>query len=218
MNPVQRAAAALFAGVLTLSVGIAANAQQQQAQQGGRGRGRGMQVTLPEAWAARLKLNADQTAKIKAAEDAYRQTLQGAQTLQGQDRRTATMKAGEDYKAAVNTTLNDDQKKQLEAMRAEAAEYRGLGFIASQLVGMELTAEQKTKVKELSTKYQAEGDKLREEARASMDRQAAGQKMREMNMKAFEEVKAVLTPEQQKNLRQPGPRRPNTTTTNNANA
>ncbi len=215
MNSMRRAATALFAACLTLSVAVAGHAQQQQQQ--GRGRGRGAQVTLPASWAARLKLNADQSAKVKAADDAYRQTLMGAQTLQGQDRRAAMMKAGEDYRTAIAGTLTDDQKKQLEAMRAEAMEYRGLGFLASQLVGIELTAEQKTKVKELSVKYQAEGEKLREEARASMDRQAAGQKMREMNMKAFEEVKAVLTPEQQKNLRQPGPRRPNTTTnTNNA--
>jgi Spy/CpxP family protein refolding chaperone len=215
MNAFKRTAAALCAGVLTLSLGVVANAQQQQQQ--GRGRGRGMQVTLPEAWATRLKLNADQTAKLKAAGESYTQAMQGARTLEAQDRRAASMKAGEDYRAAVAGTLNDEQKKQLEAMRAEATEYRGLGFLAPQLVGLELTAEQKTKVKELAVKYQAESEKIREEARASMDRQAAGQKQREMSMKAFEEVKAVLTPEQQKSLRQPGPRRPNpNATTNNA--
>ena len=45
-------------------ISIAAFAQQAQQP---RQRGRGMMVTLPESWSARLKLNADQTAKIKAA-------------------------------------------------------------------------------------------------------------------------------------------------------
>jgi hypothetical protein len=214
MNVATRIAAAISVCALALSLGVSASAQQQQAQQG-RGR-RGQMVTLPESWATRLKLNADQTAKIKAAGDSFQQASQGARTLQDQDRRAAIQKAGEDYKTAVNGTLNDEQKKQLEAMRAEAMEYRGIGGLASQIVGMELTAEQKTKVKEIAAKYQAEGTKLREEARATMDRQAAAQKMRDMNAKLFEEVKAALTPEQQKNLRQPGPRRPNAT--NNAAA
>lgn len=213
MNSLKRTAAALCAGVLILSLGVVANAQQQQ---GGRGR-RGQQVTLPEAWALRLKLNADQSAKLKAAGESYQAAAQGARTLQDADRRAAMQKAGEDYKAAVAGALNDEQKKQLEAMRAEAMEYRGLGGLATQLVAMDLTAEQKTKVKDIGAKYQAEGTKLREEARASMaDRQVTGQKMREMNAKLFEEVKAVLTPEQQKNLRQPGPRRPNANNAANA--
>ena len=213
MNVSQRITAALSACALALSLGVAANAQQQQGQ--GRGR-RGQMVTLPEAWALRLKLNADQTAKLKTAGESYQQAAQGARTLQEQDRRAAMQKAGEDYRTAVAGVLNDEQKKQLEAMRAEMAEYRGLGGLSAQLVGMELSADQKTKVKELAAKYQAEGEKIREEARATMDRQAAAQKTRDLNMKAFEEVKAVLTPEQQKNLRQPGPRRPNAT--NNAAA
>jgi Spy/CpxP family protein refolding chaperone len=74
-------------------------------------------------------------------------------------------------------------------------------------VGLNLTDDQKTKVKAIGTKYQPELMKLRQEQRTATDRRAVQQQITALNQKIMEEVKAVLTPEQIKQLPPPGRRR-----------
>ncbi len=199
----NRMLVAIAAGVLSLGLCTGAQAQQQQ-----RPRNRGQQIAIPAPWLERLNLDEAQKAKVKAATEALMAEQQKIQTLAQEERRQAFMTARTNYETAIKGTLNADQSKKLEAMRAEAMQYMALGPIGNQLVGLNLTDEQKAKVKEIGAKYQPEMEKLRAEMQNTQDRQALQMKQRELSMKVFEDIKAVLTPEQQKNF-MPIRRRPN---------
>jgi Spy/CpxP family protein refolding chaperone len=202
MQKPQRIVATVLAGALALSLSVAAFAQQ-----GGR---RGGFNGVPQAFLTKLNLNADQQTKMKAAGDALKADMEKVNALTTPDeKKQARMKAIADYKATVDSTLTPDQQKQLQGMMEEAKEYQGLGGLGNQLVGLNLTAEQKTKVKEIAAKYQPEMQKLRDEQKAATDKTAGRQQMRELGMKIFEEVKAVLTPDQQKQFMPPGRRNQN---------
>ncbi len=198
MRIAQRIGAILIAGALSLSLAGAAVAQ------GGRG---ARAQTIPQTWLNRLNLNDEQKAKVKTATDAYRAELQTASSLTGQERRQASRKARETYESAVNGTLNAEQSKQLNAFKEEAKQYEGMGQAANAMVGLNLTDEQKTKVKAIGAKYQPELMKLRQEQRSATDRQAIQQQITAANQKMMEEIKAVLTPDQIKQLPPPGRRR-----------
>jgi Spy/CpxP family protein refolding chaperone len=64
--------------------------------------------------------------------------------------------------------------------------------------GITLTADQQTKIDEISKKYQDQMQALRAEGQNGGDRQALMGKRRELMTKQSDEVKAVLTDEQKK--------------------
>src|SRR4051812_36449242 len=107
MRTSQRITSGLIVGVVALTLSFSASAQQ-----GGRGRGGG---PVPQRLLAKLNLNADQEAKIKAANDALMAEMEKIKTLSTpQEKRQATTKARADYKTAVEAVLNADQQKQLQ--------------------------------------------------------------------------------------------------------
>jgi Spy/CpxP family protein refolding chaperone len=194
MNISRRISAALLAGALSLSLAGAAFAQA------GRGGGSRLQ-TVPAAIVTRLNLNDEQKAKFQAAADAYKTENTAAQALSTpKEKRAASKAAREKYDAAVRAALNADQTKQLDAFLAEAKEYQALGTMGSQMVGLNLTAEQKTKIQEIGTKYQPELKKLRDSQKDATDKQAVMAQIREQQGKMMAEVREVLTPEQRKQL------------------
>ncbi len=192
----------LSAGVLALSLSTAALAQG--------GRGRGPMGPVPAPLLAKLNLNDEQKAKVKAAGDVLAAELEKARALQTpEERRPAGMKAMMDYRAALQAALTPEQQQQLMAMMQEARQFQVFGPMAMQFVGMTppLTDEQKTKLKEIGAKYEPEIDKARAAVRDASDKQAARQQMMELMQKVRAEVLAVLTPEQQKQLTPLGRRR-----------
>jgi len=181
-----RAAAVLAAGVLALSLATAGSAQQRP---GRRAAG------LPAAIVARLNLNADQQAKLKTAQVTLAAEAQKTQSLTGQERRDANRKAREAFDASLKEILTPDQQKQLDSLRAEMREYRDLGpGMSAQLAGLNLSVEQKAKVKEIAAKYQPELQKLRQALRDATDKQQVQGQIREQQMKMGDEVRAILTP------------------------
>jgi Spy/CpxP family protein refolding chaperone len=201
MHLTQRLAALVLAGAVSLSV---STAFAQQAQAPGQGQGRGQRQgrrggTIPDAWLTRLKLSADQSTKVKAATEAYRGDLEKARALNMEDRRAASQAARTSYQTAVKAALTPDQQKQLQAMMDEAQAF-GMGPIGMQLAGLGLTTEQKAKVKEIAAKHQPKLDELRASQRTASDRQAVRTEMRAEQQKMLDEIKTVLTPEQQKQL------------------
>ncbi|HEU4752209.1 MAG TPA: Spy/CpxP family protein refolding chaperone, partial [Armatimonadota bacterium] len=101
----------------------------------------------------------------------------------------------------VKEVLNAEQQTQLATLLAEARELRSVGpGLAAQLAGLNLTAEQKTKVKEIGAKYQPEMSKLRASLRDATDKAPIQAQLREQQTKMTDEVKAALTPEQAQKL------------------
>lgn len=198
MRIAHRIGALLIAGALSLSLAVAAQAQ--------RGGGRRATV-VPRTWLTRLNLTEEQKTKVEAAGQAYRTELQSNAASTPQERRQASRKARETYETALNAALSADQQKQLAAWREEARQYPGMGQLASALVGLNLTDEQKTKVKAIGAKYQPELMKFRAELRTAADRQAVQAQITAVNAKVLDEVKAVLTPEQVQKLPEPRRRR-----------
>lgn len=192
----SRLSAALLAGALSLSLSAAF------AQQGGRG-GAG----VPPALLNRLNLTADQKSKVDAATAALRADMEKAQALtDAKEKRMASRKAQETYQASIKAALTEDQQKQLQGMMAEAREYSDLGPGGAMLVGLDLTAEQKTKVKEIGAKYKPDVEKLRASMKDATDKAAVRAQMNDLNKKIMDEVKTVLTPEQQQKLAAAAPR------------
>jgi Spy/CpxP family protein refolding chaperone len=72
----------------------------------------------------------------------------------------------------------------------------GRGFNRS-LAGIELTEAQKTKVAQITAKYQPDLEAIRESMQSGGDRAEAFQKMRALREKMSPEIRAVLTPAQQ---------------------
>ncbi|MGV3722898.1 MAG: Spy/CpxP family protein refolding chaperone [Actinomycetota bacterium] len=187
----RRVAAGLLTAALSLSLMTASLAQR------GRGGGGG----YPAAIITRLALTDEQKAKVQAAADALKAENQAAQALTTpKEKRQAGKAARDKYAAAVKSALTPDQQTRLDAMLAEAKQFPELGPQAGQMAGLNLTDEQKAKVKEIGVRYQPELQKLRASQKDASDKQAVMAQIREQQGKMMTEIRAVLTPEQRKQL------------------
>lgn len=197
MSITQRIGAALAAGVLSLALMGPASAQQQ----GGR-----RAQTVPVVWQNKLSLTDEQRAKLKAAADAYRAELANTAGLTTRrEKRAASRKARQTYEAAVEAALTPEQVKTLAALREEAKLYRAMGAPGNAMAAMDLSDDQKARVKAITDKYNPELTKLRADQRAASDKKPITDQIRALQARMLDEVKAVLTPEQLKQL--PRPRR-----------
>jgi Spy/CpxP family protein refolding chaperone len=196
MRVPQRIAALFVAGAMAITMSAAALAAP--GAKGAKGGKRGGAVS--PALMSRLNLNEEQKAKLAQAEATFKAETDKAKGLTGADKKQATKQARETYEAAVRATLTTEQQQQLKTMMAEAAEYKGLGPVGNQLVGLNLTAEQKTKIKDIGAKYGPQLQTLREQQKSATDKKALRSQMQDLQQKIMTEVKAVLTPEQQQKL------------------
>jgi hypothetical protein len=189
MRPFPRLAPILLAGALTLALsGGAALAQ--------KGAARGPAVASP-VLLKRLDLNADQQAKANAAAEAYKAEQQKANALEGKEKRQAMKAARDRYTADLNAALTPEQQKQLQAWQAEAQQY---GEVGPMLVGMTLSDEQKSKIKEINAKYDPQVQKLRADMKSASDKTALKAQISDANKQRMGEIRAILTPDQQKQL------------------
>jgi Spy/CpxP family protein refolding chaperone len=204
MRVPYRVTAALAVGLLALSLSVSAfGARAARAARAGNRGGAGV---VSAALLSTLNLTADQQSKIEAANAAYRSELQKSQGLQGQERRQVMRQARETYQAAVQAVLTADQQKLLKDRLQVAADLRGLGPFAIQVAVLDLTDEQKPKVKEIATKYEPQLQAAREAQRNAADRAATRQQMRDLNMKIYTELQSILTTEQTAKISLPGRR------------
>lgn len=190
MHIPSRVAAGLLTAALSLSLMTASLAQQ------GRGGG-----GYPAAIITKLQLTDEQKAKVQAATEVLKTENAAAQQLTTpKEKRQAGKAARDKYEAAVKGALTPDQQTRLDAMLAEAKQFPELGTQAGQMVGLNLTDEQKAKVKEIGGKYQPELQKLRASQKDATDKQAVMAQIREQQGKMMAEIREVLTPEQRKQL------------------
>lgn len=194
MNALHRLGAFALVSALSLALATASFAQQ--------GRGRRPQGMLTTAVIARLNLNEEQKTKITTAGEAYIKAAQDANALTTpKEKRQANTKARTEYLAVVTAALNDEQKKQLEAFQAEAKELTAMmGQGGNQMVGLNLTAEQKTKIKEIADKYAPERQKLADELKAATEKKPVQDKIAELGRKQMEEIRPLLSDDQRKLL------------------
>lgn len=193
-----RLAGLLASALLALSLTTAGFAQRAQRRV----------PLLPAAWAKKLSLTADQQAKVKDADTAYQADRQSALALSTpKEQRAAQRTAREKADGVLRGILTDDQKKQLDGLQASAKEYRDLGGIGNSLAVLDLTADQKTRIHDIATKYQPDLAKLRADLKGSADKQALQAQIREQEDKRTAEVRAVLTPEQQQQIQPPARRK-----------
>jgi Spy/CpxP family protein refolding chaperone len=196
-----RWAAVLLAGALALSAHTVALAQRGNGRSGfGGGFGRRGAAVLPQAWVDHLNLSADQQTKLKAAADTYRSAAVSARGLSGQERRQASQQARSSYETAVNGILTADQQKQVQTYRDEAQQYRELGPVANQLVVLNLSDDQKSKIKTIITNHQPDFEKLRSAGQNGGDRSALRSQRQELSAKLRDEVLAVLNADQKSKL------------------
>jgi Spy/CpxP family protein refolding chaperone len=199
MRLTQRVWAIAVAGALSLTVSAAF------AQKGKAAAARG---SLPQVFVNKLNLTDEQKAKIKAATDQFQVEAKAAEALTTpKEKRQANNKARKTYADAVNAALTPEQQKQLAAMKEEAKQFAGMGPIGNQMVGLNLTDDQKTKIKEITAKYQPELEKLRAEQKSASDKKPIADQIKQLTTKVGDEVKAVLTPDQLKQL--PGGKKKN---------
>jgi Spy/CpxP family protein refolding chaperone len=186
----------LLAGVLSLSLAAAAFAQ-------GAGAGPRAQ-TIPKAWEVKLNLNDEQKTKLKAAGDAYRTELASAANLTTpKEKRMAARKARETYDAAVNAALTPDQLKLMATLKEDAKQYSAMGVPGNSMAVMGLSDDQKSKIKTITDKYSPDITKLKADLKAATDKKPVRDQLDAVTAKMMDEVKAVLTPEQLKQLPKP---------------
>lgn len=199
MRTHRQIGAMLLAGVLALSVSAAF------AQKGAR---RGGGQVIPQSVLTKLNLNEDQQARVKAATDTYVAELEKSKSLAApKEKRQASRQARRTYETSVKSALNPDQQKQLQAIIEQAAEFKGMGPMGMRVAGLNLTPDQKTKVKEIVAKYQPELQKLRASRKDATDKKAVAAEVKSVTARMTDEIKAVLTPEQAKELAPAGKRK-----------
>jgi hypothetical protein len=192
MQLTQRLWAIATAGFLAVSVSAAAIAQQGAKPPRG---------AVPQVFLNKLMLTAEQKGKVKAATDQLQTELTAANALTTpKEKRQATNKARKSYETAVNGALTEEQQKQLQAMKDEAKQFAGMGQIGNQMVGLNLSDEQKTKINQIRAKHQPELEKLRAELKGASDKKSLQDQIKQVNTKMADEVKAVLTADQLKQL------------------
>lgn len=207
---------ALLAGVAALALTLGAPAVLRAqgngngAAPGGR-RGGGRQMMLSPGVIDRLGLTADQKAKEQKARGEMTAAMEGARALDRQDRRPVMQKAGQDYQTALNGILTAEQRTKLEKLVTESRQLsRSLGPIGGQLAALNppLNADQQAKVKAIGEKYASEMQSLRGNRQAGQGGQdgnpEARTQRRALMEKVTAEVRAVLTPAQQAQLRPMG--------------
>src|SRR5207253_1591597 len=106
----------------------------------------------------------------------------------------------EETKKAVEETLNADQKKRLKQIEVQAAGPRAFGN-EEMVKGLNLTDEQKTKVKAVADEYAKDSQEARREGGFGADaekRAEVDRKIDKLQAAAMKQIQEALTDEQKK--------------------
>lgn len=198
-------------GKLTLAFGLLAAlglASTAKAQPGGGRRGMGMgpsgmMALMSPDGQKELNLTEDQIEKVRGVmEDlgaTMREKFQGLQDLAPEERQAKVQEVMKEVNAGVEKDLKDILKEdQFKRYRQISLQAMGAGAFNDEEVvkTLELTDDQKAKVKEILDGAQKERQTLMEEARQGGNPQEAFGKMREIGDKAKEKATALLTDKQ----------------------
>ncbi len=201
-------------GKLTLALGLVAAlglASSAKAQQGGRrgmGMGMGMggsglMALMSPDGQKELNLTEDQIEKVRGVMENLRTTMQekfqGFQDLAPEERQTKAQEVMKEVNAGVEKEIKEILKEdQFKRYRQISLQAMGAGAFADEEVAkkLQLTDDQKAKVKEILDGAQKERNTLMEEARQGGNPQETFGKMREIGVKAKDDAIAVLTDEQ----------------------
>lgn len=184
---------------LLLVLPVALPAQAQKKQSGFRNLG----ITGLAAHRAvhkELKLSDEQAAALKQAAAEARKGFQESQKLKGQARREKSQPVSAKLRAAINKTLNPEQKKRFLQLEIQ---YSGSWIFQRKDVGtaLELTKEQRREVRKIAKEARETADKLRETI-TDENRREVQQKITSSAGKARAAAIKLLTDDQQKKWKQ----------------
>ncbi|RYY90537.1 MAG: hypothetical protein EOO15_02285 [Chitinophagaceae bacterium] len=174
---------------------------------------------------AQLNLSADQKTKLKAIhqrEKAEMDALRSNTALSQEQRRTQAQQVREKYRAEMKTILTPEQQQKAEQMREEVKDHRGAGardtvnarqhkagkghgkrgdgaHVKQMQKELNLTADQQQRIKAIRDQYRPQMEALRENK--SLTQAQKKDKARELRKAQMDQVKAVLTPEQQEKMK-----------------
>lgn len=199
-------------GKLTLAFGLLAAlglASTAKAQPGGGRRGMGMGMNgglmalMSPDGQKELNLTEDQVEKVRGVVEelgaTMREKFQGLQDLSPEERQAKVQEVTKEVNAGIEKDLKDILKEdQLKRYRQISLQAMGVGAFSDEEVAkkLELTDDQKAKVKEIQDGAQKERQTLMEEARQGGNPQEAFGKAREIGEKAKEKAVGVLTDKQ----------------------
>jgi hypothetical protein len=156
----------------------------------------------------RLKITPAQKARFAEIQSRTDQSLQGVidRNQTPEQRREGIRKFQEARAKAegeAEALLVGDQKKTLEAIRADAEQFQGLGRYAVALLAIpDLTAEQRAKLKALATDARQKRSKVFQENRDPAKRGQLSAHFRAQQQQIDAGLKTILTPPQVKILEQ----------------
>jgi Spy/CpxP family protein refolding chaperone len=155
---------------------------------------------VPAPLLGRLNPSADQQNRLQAAAAAFEAAAQQAKAQAGTaDQKQILGAAATAYREALRGALTPAQQEQLRALYEEGLQYRFLGELGWHLAAINLTEDQKAKIKAAIERYQPDLEKLGAAAKLNKD-EAAARRAHDLRMKLVEEVTAVLTAEQRQSL------------------
>lgn len=169
-----------------------------------------------------LNLSADQQAKLKSMRDYFKKQADALkeQKLTDEERRTGMQTLREQQRTQMEAILTPEQKAQMDKMRENRKDgmrngnrakgdssmrnggtgfngHNGNGAAALQKE-LNLTTEQQAKMKEIRTGFKTKADNVRNDAALTKEQKQAA--MRELMTAQQEQIKTVLTKEQQEKL------------------
>jgi Spy/CpxP family protein refolding chaperone len=191
---------------IILAISIAAHAQREEGRRGGtegRGSGGGFGISvirlasIDEVQEA-LNLSEEQKDKIAEINDQMREDF--LKLLHEGGAREAMQKLNEDATAQLAEILDEQQKERLTGISIQVLGARAVLMDPALAEKVDLTDEQKSQLKEVQqSNMRAMRDAFREIRGASEDERWA--KAQELRENADKELMAVLTPEQQEQLK-----------------
>jgi hypothetical protein len=214
----------ILARVLALSLSLGLIAGPVLAQGNGGRRGTGFLgavggfslLRLPAPVLARLEPTDEQKQKLTALRERIQTEVQAllSDAQFANDRQAAIEKLrslNDKVEAEAVALLSPKQKQQADALKAEAAQYAGLGPSGIAMLAVTgLTDDQKAKLKDVALRTQGKRQELFQTLQGGGDRQAAIQALRAQGDEANVAVKQILNAEQQKQFQEALPmgRRP----------
>ena len=169
-------------------------------------------MRLTPALEQRLKITPEQKARFAEIQSRTQQSLQGQinREQSPEQRREGIRKFQEAQlkaEADAEALLVGDQKKTLQAIRADAEQFQGLGRHSVALLAVpDLTAEQRSKLKALAADVRQKRGALFQENRDPARRAQLSGVLRAQQQQIDAGVKAILTPPQAKIVQENLPR------------
>lgn len=144
-----------------------------------------------------LNLTDDQKAQVKPILEDLKHAMEEARNLQPPERGQKMREALQTAREKLNPILTEEQRTKLKELTAQATD--PAARLQAALKNLNLTDDQKAKIKDVVDKYRPQFGEIMKSAAG--DRQAAMQQIRPLLQEMRDNITAILTPEQAQKFR-----------------